>query len=114
MPTMTALEAKNAFGQFLVAAQRAPVTVTKNGRGVGTMFSKADLEAMAAVYLMEPLRDEVAAGTLTISAALLKQVRIKRGLEEAEADVAAGRVRVVDDAFFEELREHVRRIARKG
>jgi hypothetical protein len=28
MTRMTALEAKNAFGQFLDAAQRAPVTVT--------------------------------------------------------------------------------------
>ena len=45
MSTMTALEAKNGFGQFLDAAQRAPVTVTKNGREVGAMFSRADLEA---------------------------------------------------------------------
>ncbi len=35
MTTMTALEAKNAFGQFLDAVQRSPVTVTKNGREVG-------------------------------------------------------------------------------
>ena len=113
MTTMTALQAKNAFGQFLDAAQRAPVTVTKNGREVGAMFSKADLEAMGAAYLMEPLRDEVALGTLTISAALLKQVQINRRLEEAEEDVAAGRVHVADAAFFDELREHIRRVARK-
>ena len=108
MPTMTALEAKNAFGQFLDAAQRAPVTVTKNGRAVGAMFSQADLEAMGAAFLMEPLRDEVAAGTLTISAALLKQLRINREIEEAEEDVAAGRVHLADAAFFDDIREHIR------
>ena len=113
MTTMTALEAKNGFGQFLDAVQRAPVTVTKNGREVGVMFSKADLEAMGERFLMEPLREEVASGALTISAALLKQVEINRGLEEAEEDVAAGRVHVADAAFFDELRQHVRRAARK-
>ena len=111
MTTMTALEAKNGFGQFLDAAQRSPVTVTKNGREVGAMFSKADLEAMAEWFLMEPLREEIASGTLTISAALLKQVQINRGLEEAEEDVAAGRVVPADDAFFERLREHIRQVA---
>ena len=52
MLTMTALEAKNGFGQFLDAAQRAPVTVTKNGREVGAMFSRADLEAMGEAFLL--------------------------------------------------------------
>ena len=108
MTTMTALEAKNAFGQFLDAAQRAPVTVTKNGREVGVMFCRADLEAMGERFLMEPLREEVASGVLTISAALLKQVQINRGLEEAEEDVAAGRVHVADAAFFDDIREHIR------
>lgn len=32
MKIMTALEAKNAFGQFLETAQREPVTITRNGR----------------------------------------------------------------------------------
>ena len=113
MTTMTALEAKNAFGQFLDAAQRAPVTVTKNGREVGAMFSKADLEAMGAAYLMEPVKEAVALEELTISEALLRQVEINRRLELAEADVAAGRVHVADKAFYDEMRAYVRSIAAK-
>lgn len=109
MTTMTALEAKNAFGQFLDAVQRAPVTVTKNGREVGAMFSKADLEAMGREYLWPPLQDEVAAGSLTLGEALVKQSVLNRQLEEA--DVAAGRVHVADKAFFERLREYERRVA---
>lgn len=44
MKTMTAAQAKNAFGQFLDAAQRGPVLVTKNNRPVGVFLSIEDLE----------------------------------------------------------------------
>lgn len=43
MKVMTALEAKNSFGQFLAAAQREPVAVTRNRRRVATMFSIEDI-----------------------------------------------------------------------
>ncbi len=39
MNETTARDAKNRFGQFLDAAQRAPVCVTKNGRVVTVMMS---------------------------------------------------------------------------
>ena len=39
MKTITAREAKNRFGQLLDAAQRTPVSVTKNGRAVTVMLS---------------------------------------------------------------------------
>jgi prevent-host-death family protein len=110
MTTMTALEAKNAFGQFLDAVQRSPVTVTKNGREVGAMFSKADLEAMGQSYLCEPLKAAVAEG-MALSDALLRQAAMNRDWAEAEADVAAGRTFLADDAYFERLREHVRKVA---
>ena len=113
MPTMTALQAKNAFGQFLDAAQRAPVEVTKNGRVVGAMFSQVDLQAMAAAYLSAPVREGLAAGEVTLSEALLRQAEMNRRLEAAEADVAAGRVHVADAAFFEGIREHIRNVAAK-
>ena len=111
MATMTALEAKNGFGQFLDAAQRAPVTVTKNGREVGAMFSKADLEAMGESYLWPPLQEEVALGVLTLGEALVKQAMLNRRLEEAEADVAAGRVHLADDAFYDSIRAEIRKVA---
>ena len=110
MTTMTALQAKNAFGQFLDLVQRAPVTVTKNGREVGAMFSKADLEAMGAAYLCEPIRDAVAEG-MPISDALVRQAEMNRRLDLAEEDVAAGRVVPADDAFFERLHAHIRHVA---
>lgn len=42
MKVMTAREAKNHFGEFLDAAQREPVVITKNNRPVGIMVSIQD------------------------------------------------------------------------
>lgn len=44
MKTMTAAQAKNAFGKFLDMARREPVVVTKNNRPVGVFLSMEDLE----------------------------------------------------------------------
>jgi prevent-host-death family protein len=112
MATMTALEAKNGFGQFLDAVQRSPVTVTKNGREVGAMFSKVDLEKMAETYLCEPLKEAVAQG-MPLGDAMMRQAEMERRLALAEEDVAAGRTMVMDDAYFERLHEHVRKVAKK-
>ena len=113
MTVMTALEAKNGFGQFLDAVQRGPVTVTKNGREVGAMFSRADLEALAEGYLWPPLQEAVQREELSLGEAMLRQAKLNRQWDEAEEDVAAGRVYEMDDAYFERLREHVRHVAAK-
>lgn len=42
MKVMTARNAKNHFGEFLDAARREPVLVTKNDRPVGIMISVED------------------------------------------------------------------------
>ena len=44
MQEMTALEAKNRFGQLIDAAQRRPDTVTKNGRAAVVVMSVEDYE----------------------------------------------------------------------
>lgn len=44
MKTYTALDAKNRFGQLLDAAQREPVTVTKQGRASVVVMSIQDYE----------------------------------------------------------------------
>ena len=49
MSVFTAKEAKNRFGQLLDAAQREPVTITKNGRAVAMMLSASDEGMIAAV-----------------------------------------------------------------
>jgi len=49
MSVFTAKEAKNRFGQLLDAAQREPVTITKNGRAVAMMLSASDDSMIAAI-----------------------------------------------------------------
>lgn len=44
MKKITALEVKNRFGQLIDAAQRQPVTVTKQGRDSMVVLSVADYE----------------------------------------------------------------------
>lgn len=44
MKTITAIDAKNKFGQLIDAAQRQPVTVTKKGRASVVVMSAADYE----------------------------------------------------------------------
>ena len=45
MQTIPALEAKNHFGQLIEAAQRQPVTVTKQGRPAIVVMSTHDFES---------------------------------------------------------------------
>ena len=44
MKTITAIDAKNRFGQLLDSAQREPVTVTKMGRPAAIVLSVEDYE----------------------------------------------------------------------
>ena len=55
MKVMTAREAKNRFGEFLDAARREPVVITKNDRPVGIMVS---IEDAADTLLPEFLLDK--------------------------------------------------------
>ncbi|MCB1742054.1 MAG: type II toxin-antitoxin system Phd/YefM family antitoxin [Gammaproteobacteria bacterium] len=71
MKTISAIEAKNRFGQLLEAAQREPVTVTKQGRPAAVVLSVEDYERMrgaARASLLESVRrmqQEAAAAGLT-------------------------------------------------
>ena len=54
MKTITAAEAKNGFGRYLDAVQRAPVVITKKDRPVAVTFSYEDAEDL---LLLEKARE---------------------------------------------------------
>ena len=59
MKHISAIDAKNRFGQLLQAAQREPVTVTKQGRPAAVVLSIDDYERMrgaARARLLETVR----------------------------------------------------------
>ena len=60
MRTMSAKDAKNHFGELLLEAQKAPVTIEKNGKPVAVLLSFDDHEAVERLKL-ERLRAMVAA-----------------------------------------------------
>lgn len=69
MREIAAKEAKNQFGQFLDAAQRAPVCVTKQGRAVGVMMSVDQYERLrgAAWERLSQTMDQIGNGAAEAS-----------------------------------------------
>jgi len=71
MRTITAIDAKNRFGQLLETAQREPVTVTKQGRPAAVMLSVEDYERMRGMARdrvldsVRQMQEEAAAAGLT-------------------------------------------------
>ena len=59
MKTMTAAEAKNGFGRYLDAVQRAPVIITKKDRPVAVTISYEDAEDL---LLLEKAQEAGKAG----------------------------------------------------
>lgn len=103
MKTMTAVEAKNAFGQLLEAALREPVAVTKNQREVAAMFSMEDVRALADSFLAEPLKAEVASGKLALLDAVMVQIDLNRRLEAGRKAISEGDGIVADATYFASL-----------
>lgn len=112
MKTMTALDAKNSFGTFLDTVQREPVTVTKNRRQVGTMFSIEDLNDMARSYLAEPILADVEIGKISVADALVAQTKINKRLEDSRRSISEGKGIVADSAYFANL--HQRALNRRN
>lgn len=111
MKTMTAVEAKNSFGQLLEAALREPVAVTKNRREVAAMFSMEDIRALADSFLAAPLKADVEAGKIDLLDALMAQVDLNRRLGAARQEIAAGDGVVADTKYFAGLRDRALRRA---
>jgi PHD/YefM family antitoxin component YafN of YafNO toxin-antitoxin module len=109
MKTMTAVEAKNSFGQLLEAALREPVAVTKNRREVAAMFSMEDVRALADTFLAAPLKADVADGKIGLLDALMAQVDLNRRLEAGRKAIAAGDGIVADATYFGSLRDRALR-----
>ena len=108
MRTMTAVEAKNAFGQFLEATHREPVAVTKNNREIAALFSMEDLRSLAATFLASPLKAEVETGRMTVVEAIMAQVQINKRLDASRAAIAEGKGIVADEQYFDGLRDRAR------
>ncbi len=82
MKRIAAREAKNRFGQLIDDAQHEPVTIEKNGRPIAVVMSLGEYEATEAMKL-ELLRRDVA---------------------ESDADLAAGRVRALNQDTLDETK----------
>ena len=75
MRTMTAKDAKNHFGELLMEAQKAPVTIEKNGKPVAVLYSYEDHHHIEQAKLEW----------------------LKAAIAEGDADIVAGRVYELTD-----------------
>lgn len=76
MQTYTANDAKTRFGEFIDAAQRAPVCVMRHERVVGVMVSAHDYEAMR-VFYADRLRRNLADNARDAASAGLTQTQLE-------------------------------------
>jgi prevent-host-death family protein len=81
MRTMSARDAKNHFGELLMDAQRAPVTIEKNGKPVAVMLSYEEHEEVER----------------------MKLAWLKAAIAEAEDAAERGEVAELDDELVEGL-----------
>lgn len=86
MRTMSAKDAKNHFGELLMEAQKAPVTIERNGKPVAVLYSYEDHHHIERAKLEW----------------------LKAAIAEADADVAAGRVYEMTDELMAEIKSQGR------
>ena len=79
---MSAKDAKNHFGELLMEAQKAPVTIEKNGKPVAVLYSYEDHHHIEQAKLEW----------------------LKAAIAEADADVAAGRVYELTGELIAEIK----------
>jgi len=81
MPALSASDAKREFGDVLLKAQKAPVTINKNGKPVAVVVSATEYELLEA-YRAEHLKMEIdegiadlEAGNISDGVEVLKRIR---------------------------------------
>lgn len=92
MRTMSAKDAKNHFGELLMEAQKAPVTIEKNGRPVAVLLSFEEHEEIER----------------------LKLERLRSMIAEADEAVARGDVYEWTDELSAEIRAEGEVLLRRG
>ena len=86
MRAMAAKDAKNRFGELLMDAQKAPVTIEKNGKPVAVVYSYEEHQHIEEAKL----------------------AWLKAAIAEADADVAAGRVFEMTDELLAAIKANGR------
>lgn len=62
MKSVTATEAKNNFGDLLMNAQSAPITITRNGKEQGVLLSAKEYSRIKQQALQAAISDGIASG----------------------------------------------------
>ncbi len=96
---------KKDFGRVMDGVQHTPVTITKHGRNIATIFSNRKLEEVAKKLLWEYPLKLVEAGKMDIFEALIFQQKILNDVAIAEEQVKNGEYYEANDEYFENLKK---------
>ncbi len=98
---------KKDFGRVMDEVQHTPVTVTRHGRNIATIFSNKKLEEAAEKLLWEYFLEKVKNGEIDLLEALEQEAMIMNDVKKAREDMANGRVTEVTDDYFDNLKARV-------
>lgn len=105
MERVTSAEMKKDFGRVMDEVQHTPVTVTRHGRDIATIFSNRKIEEVAKQLLGEYPLKLVETGEMDILEALVFQNRILADVEEAEKEYENGQYYEANDEYFESFKK---------
>lgn len=107
MEKVTSADMKKDFGRVMEEVQHTPVTVTRHGRDVATIFSQRRLQEASKKLLGEYFLEKVESGEMDIFEALEQEAIIMNDVEIAREDLAAGRAIEATDSYFDSIQKRV-------
>lgn len=105
MEKVSSATLKKDFGRVMDEVQHSPITITRHGRDIATIFSHRKIEEAAKQLLGEYPLELVESGELNIFEALIFQNKILEGVAEAEKQVKNGKYHEATDEYFENIKK---------
>ncbi len=105
MEKVSSATLKKDFGRVMDEVQHAPITVTRHGRDIATIFSHKKIEEAAKQLLGEYPLELVETGEMNIFEALIFQKKILKDVAIAEEQVKNGECYEADGEYFEQLKK---------
>lgn len=105
MERVSSATLKKDFGRVMDEVQHTPITITRHGRDIATIFSHRKIEEAAKELLGEYPLELVESGELNIFEALIFQNKVLEEVTEAEKQVKNGEYYEATDEYFDTIKK---------
>ncbi len=107
MEKVSSAEMKQDFGRIMDEVQHTPMTVTRHGRDIATIFSQRRLQEAGKNLLGEYFLAKVESGEMDILEALEQEALIMADVKKVREEFEAGKCIEITDDYFENLKKRV-------